>query len=60
MSPRSPAEQLVLVNIVLIAVCAVLLLVCVVMQLWVPAAVFLVFIFSNGLQLKNRRRPPAE
>lgn len=60
MSGRTPAEQLALVNIVLISVCTVLLLVCVVMQLWVPAAVFLVFIFSNGLQLKNRPRPPGD
>jgi hypothetical protein len=59
-SPRTPAEQLVVVNIVLIALCSVLFLVCVVMQLWVPAAVFLVFVFSNALQLKNRRRPPVE
>lgn len=60
MSGRSPAEQLALANVVLISVCTVLLVVCLVMRLWVPASVFLVFIFSNGLQLKNRRRPPVD
>ena len=56
MSSRAPAEQLFRVNLVLIPVLSVLLIVCLVRQLWVPAAVFTLLIFSNAMQVVLRRR----
>ena len=56
MSGLTPAQRLVRVNIVLIVLLAVLLVVCLVRQLWVPAAVFSLLIFSNAVQLATRRR----
>lgn len=57
MSDLTPAQRLVRVNVVLIAVLSALLVVCLVRQLWVPAAVFSLLIFSNAVQLATRRRP---
>jgi hypothetical protein len=57
MSGLTPAQRLVRVNVVLIAVLSVLLVVCLVRQLWVPAAVFSLLIFSNAVQFATRRRP---
>ena len=56
MSQLTPGQRLVRVNIVLIAVLSLLLVVCLVRQLWVPAAVFALLIFSNAVQLATRRR----
>lgn len=56
MSKLTPAQQLVRVNIVLIVVLSGLLIVCLVRQLWIPAAVFSLLIFSNAVQLATRRR----
>ena len=56
MSELTPGERLVRVNIVLIAVLSLLLVVCLVRQLWVPAAVFALLIFSNAVQLATRKR----
>ncbi len=56
MADRTPAELLVRVNVVLITICLVLLVVCVVRQLWFPAAVFTLLAVSNGYQLLTRRR----
>jgi hypothetical protein len=53
---RTPAELLVRVNIVLIAICLVLFMICVVRQLWFPAAVFAILTATNGYQLVTRRR----
>ena len=52
----TPAERLVRVNVVLLVVLSVLLVVCLVRQLWVPAAVFSLLIFSNAFQFATRRR----
>ena len=54
------AERLIRVNVVLIAVLSTLLIVCLVRQLWVPAAVFSLLIFSNTVQLVTRRRNPPD
>ena len=56
MSGLTPAQRLVRVNIVLIVLLAVLLVVCLVRQLWVPAAVFSLLIVSNAFQFATRRR----
>jgi hypothetical protein len=56
MSGLTPAQRLVRVNIVLIIVLASLLVLCLVRQLWVPAAVFSLLIVSNAVQLATRRR----
>jgi hypothetical protein len=53
---RTPAELLVRVNIALITICLVLFVICVVRQLWLPAAVFATFTATNGYQLVTRRR----
>jgi len=55
-SERTPAQQLVRVNIVLIVVLSVLLIVCLVRGLWLPAGVFALLTFSNAFQLATRRR----
>ena len=54
------ARRLARVNVALILVCSVLLAICVVRQLWIPALVNLFFIVSNGVQLVSVRRglPP--
>ncbi|MFK7917764.1 MAG: hypothetical protein AB8G14_06775 [Ilumatobacter sp.] len=61
---RTIAEKLVRVNIVLGTICFLLLIVSVVRQLWFPAAVFAVLVFSNGFQYVTRKRtvdhPPSE
>ncbi|MFT4656389.1 MAG: hypothetical protein ACJAXA_000784 [Candidatus Aldehydirespiratoraceae bacterium] len=56
MSKLTPAQKLLRVNIVLIAVLAVLLIVCLVRQLWFPAVVFATLMFSNSMQIVMRRR----
>lgn len=56
MSDLTPAQKLLRVNIVLITVLSVLLLLCLVRQLWLPAAVFATLIFSNSMQIVLRRR----
>ena len=56
MAGRTPAELLVRVNVVLIAICLVLLVVSLVRQLWFPAAAFTLLGASNGSQLLTRRR----
>ena len=56
MAGRTPSELLLRVNVVLIAICLVLLVVCVARQLWFPAAVFALLAASNGYQLLTRRR----
>jgi len=53
---RTPAEQLVRVNVVLIVICLALLAVCVVRELWFPAAAFTLLVATNGYQLFTRRR----
>lgn len=60
MSAMTTAERLIRVNVVLIAVLSTLLIVCLVRQLWVPAAVFSLLIFSNTVQLVTRRRNPPD
>jgi hypothetical protein len=55
-SAATPAQRLARVNLVLIVVLSSLLVVCLVRQLWVPAAAFSLLIFSNGFQLATRRR----
>lgn len=50
------AERLERVNIVLLAICVPLLVLCLVRGLWVPAVVFTVFTASNGFQLWTGRR----
>jgi hypothetical protein len=55
-SDLTPAQRLVRVNIVLIVVLSGLLVVCLLQQLWVPAAVFSLLIFSNAVQFATRRR----
>lgn len=56
--PADQAHVLRRVNIGIIAVCSVLLLVCLVRQLWLPAVVNLFFIGTNVVQLVgNRSRP---
>ena len=56
------AEKLVVVNIVLLAVCLGLLVLCVIRRLWFPGAFFAVLSFSNGFQLWTAKhsadRPP--
>ncbi len=56
MSGLTPGQRLVRVNIVLIVVLALLLVVCLIRQLWVPTAVFSLLIVSNSFQLVTRRR----
>ncbi|MGA9275704.1 hypothetical protein [Ilumatobacter sp.] len=56
MSGLTPARRLVRVNIVLIVVLSGLLILCLVRQLWVPAAAFTLLLVSNGVQLTTRRR----
>lgn len=56
MSDRTPAQRLLAVNVVLIAVMTALLAVCLIRQLWFPAAVFALLIFSNSMQVVLRRR----
>lgn len=58
MRRMTTAERLVRVNVVLIVLLSTLLIVCLVRQLWVPAAVFSLLIFSNSVQLVTRRRNP--
>jgi hypothetical protein len=55
MSGLTPAQRLTRVNIVLIIVLASLLVLCLVRQLWVPAAVFSLLIVSNVIQFRSRR-----
>jgi hypothetical protein len=55
-SGLTTAEKLVRVNVILIVVLSALLIVCLVRQLWMPAGVFSLLIFSNVLQLVTRRR----
>ncbi len=57
MSGRSTAEKIVLVNIVLLAICIPLGVLCLVRGLWLPAAVFAFLSLSNGVQLRTARRP---
>jgi hypothetical protein len=56
MSGLTPAQKLLRVNIVLITVLSVLLILCLVRQLWLPAAVFATLILSNSMQIVLRRR----
>ncbi|WP_158412230.1 hypothetical protein [Ilumatobacter nonamiensis] len=56
MSELTTAQKLVRVNIVLLVVLSALLIVCLVRQLWLPAAVFALLISSNAFQLVTRRR----
>lgn len=58
MSERTPAQRLLTVNIVLIVVLSALLVVCLIRELWFPAAVFALLIFSNSMQIVLRRRSP--
>jgi len=57
-SERTPAQRLLTVNIVLIVVLSALLVVCLIRELWFPAAVFALLIFSNSMQIVLRRRSP--
>ncbi len=54
--PKTTAEKIVVVNIVIMAICVPLLVLCLLRQLWFPALVFAMLTFSNGLQLRNRER----
>lgn len=56
MSDLTTAQKLLRVNIALISVLSVLLMFCLVRQLWFPAAVFATLIFSNSMQIVLRRR----
>jgi hypothetical protein len=55
-SALTPAQWLVRVNVILLVLLSGLLVVCLVRQLWVPAAVFSLLIFSNAVQFATRRR----
>ena len=56
MATRTPAQRLLLANIVLIVVLSVLFVLCLVRRLWLPAAIFAMFMFTNALQIRLRRR----
>lgn len=55
--PRTTAEKIVLVNVIILAICIPLLIFCLVQQLWFPAVVFAFLSFSNGFQLWTAKRP---
>ncbi len=54
---ETTADKIVLVNIVILAICVPLLLLCLLHRLWFPAVVFSVLTFSNGYQLWTAKRP---
>lgn len=56
MTGRTTAEKTVIVNIVIIAICVPLFVLCIVWSLWFPAVVFAMLTFSNGLQLWSTKR----
>ena len=52
----STARKIMRVNIVILAICIPLLILCLVRQLWFPAAVFAFLSLSNGYQYRTTKQ----
>ncbi len=62
MAARTTSEKILTVNVVIIAICIPLLILCLVRQLWFPAVVFAFLSGKNGYQWwtvkRSMDRPP--